>query len=115
MDIARYHKAVYIPSSQSTNDSCSSNGGVADGNDILEFGFEDTVAPLLVHSSRSICSPRSHSMPLHYIEPRRAIEPCAPVKVLARADCDNRIRVCECSEDTDFVGVFELSADSHDC
>lgn len=54
-------------------------------------------------------------MPLHYIEPRRAIEPCAPVKVLARADCDNRIRVCECSEDTDFVGVFELSADSHDC
>lgn len=64
---------------------------------------------------RSVCSPRSHNMLPHYIEPGTATELCAPVKVLACADCDNRIRICECGEDTDFVGVFELSANSHDC
>jgi hypothetical protein len=45
----------------------------------------------------------------------RAASKCAPVKILTRADSDNRIRVGECSEDTDFVRVFELGADSHDC
>jgi hypothetical protein len=113
--MARCHKSGCIPSSQSADDSGSSNGGVANGDDILEFCFEDTVAPLSVHIFRSVCSPWSHNMLPHYIEPGTAIELCAPVKVLACADCDNRIRICECGEDTDFVGVFELSANSHDC
>jgi hypothetical protein len=40
---------------------------------------------------------------------------CAPVEILTRTDGDNRIRVGKCREDTDFVGVFKLCADSHDC
>jgi hypothetical protein len=114
LDCASCRKIVNVPSGQSTDDPGSCDGGVADGNDILEFGFENTVAPLSILFSRRICSARSHSMSPYYVNPRRPIELCAPVKVLARADRDDRIRVGECSEDTDFVGVFKLSADSHD-
>jgi len=60
-------EAFLVTSGQSADDPGSRNGGVADGNDILEFGFENTV------------------------------------EVLARADCDDRVRVGEGSEDTDFV------------
>ncbi len=114
MHIAKYRETMNVPSSQSADYSGPCNGRVADRNNILEFGFEDTVTPLSVLSSRRVCLSQSHSISPYWMKPQRAIEPCAPVKVLARADCDDRIRVCECSEDTDFVGVFELSADSHD-
>jgi hypothetical protein len=73
---------------------------MANGNDILEFGFEDTVSP--------------PSVPL-FLEAILRRSMCAPVKVLARADSDNRICVCECGKDTNFVGVFKLRADSHGC
>ena len=100
---ASYRKTLNVPSGQSADDPGSGNGGVADGNDILEFGFENTVAPPSVLISRRVCWPRSHSMSPYYNSLRRAIELCAPVKVLARADCDDRIRVGERSEDTDLV------------
>lgn len=100
---ASYRKTLNVPSGQSADDPGSGNGGVADGNDILEFGFENTVAPPSVLISRRVCWPRSHSMSPYCNNPRRAIELCAPVEVLARADCDDRVRVGEGSEDTDFV------------
>ena len=101
--IASYRKTLNVPGGQSADDPGSGNGGVADGNDILEFGFENTVAPPSVLISRRVCLPRSHSMSPCCNNPRRATDLCAPVKVLARADCDDRVRVGEGSEDTDFV------------
>ena len=100
---ASCRKTLNVPSGQSADDPGSGNGGVADGNDILEFGFENTVAPPSVLISRRVYWPRSHSMSPYCNNPPRAIELCAPVEVLARADCDNRVRVGEGSEDTDFV------------
>lgn len=65
--MARCHKSGYIPSSQSADDSGSSNGGVADGDDILEFCFEDTVAPLSVHifSQCMLATVAQHATALH--------------------------------------------------
>lgn len=34
---------VDLPNSQTTDNAGSSDGGVTDGDDILEFGLEDTV------------------------------------------------------------------------
>lgn len=71
---ASYRKTLNVPSGQSADDPGSGNGGVADGNDILEFGFENTVAPPSVLISRRVCWPRSHSMSSYCDNPRRAIE-----------------------------------------
>ena len=39
---------VNVPSSQSADYPGSCDGGVANGNDVLQFSFEDTVGPLSV-------------------------------------------------------------------
>ena len=101
-----------VPSCESADYPGSCDRGVANGDNVLEFGFEDTVMRLSVLRSGSIClspSPQQSSRRM------RAASICAPVEVLTRADSDDRIRVGKCSEDTDFVRVFELGADSHDC
>ena len=103
---------VNVPSSQSADDPGSCDGGMTNRNDVLQFSFEDTVAQLSVLRFVDIFATISMA---NCWRQRALREYCAPVEVLTRADCDNRICVCECGEDTNFVGVFELCADSHGC
>ena len=42
-NVAQMHeKNMSLPSGQATNNSGTGDGGVADGDDVLEFSFEDT-------------------------------------------------------------------------
>ena len=118
----RDEEAVLVTGSQTADDASSGDCGVADRNDILEFGFEDTAPGQYLPSAtkaRYCARPRAHL--------------CIPVEVLRSTYCDNRIGVGECGEDTDsaqlvstchvpvricpalhiLVGVLELRADSH--
>lgn len=46
-------KTILVTGSQTADDASSGDCGVADGNDILEFGFEDTAYGML-NQSRAI-------------------------------------------------------------
>jgi hypothetical protein len=51
-------EAFLVTCGQATDDSCSGDCGVADGNDVLEFGFEDTGRVLVLrYLSWSVCAP----------------------------------------------------------
>lgn len=41
-----YEKAIFVARGESSDDACAGNGAVADGNDILQLGFEDGVEVL---------------------------------------------------------------------
>lgn len=86
----RDEETVLVTGSQTADDASSGDCGVADGNDILEFGFEDTAqGQFLPSATKAPCCarPRAHL--------------CIPVEVLRSTYCDNRIGVGECGEDTD--------------
>jgi hypothetical protein len=90
----RDEEAVLVTGSQTADDASSGDCGVADRNDILEFGFEDTApGQFLPSATIAPCCARPRPRPRAHF--------CIPVEVLRSTYCDNRIGVGECGEDTD--------------
>ena len=98
----RDEEAVLVTGSQTADDASSGDCGVADRNDILEFGFEDTAPGQYLPSAtkaRYCARPRAHL--------------CIPVEVLRSTYCDNRIGVGECGEDTDSAQLVSTCSCAH--
>ena len=67
---------VNVPSSQSADYPGSCNGGVANGNDVLQFCFEDTVAPLSVLKFTNIFRCSSHGMLMETVSAAILLRTC---------------------------------------
>lgn len=78
-------ETVLVTGSQTPDNARSGDCGVADGNDILEFGLEDTALGLVL----SLPSPVRYDIVF-----------CVPVEVLRSTYCDDRIGIGKCREDT---------------
>lgn len=62
---SRDEEAFLVAGSQTADDTCSGDCGVADRNDILQFSFEDTVRDTLAHNLRCRHDPAMARMPQH--------------------------------------------------
>lgn len=91
-------ETLLVTGSQAADDAGSGDCGVADRNDILKFGFEDT--------GRWVSSCRGVSKEGATCAGRRTrtrTSEDSPVEVLGSAYCDNRIGIGKSGKDTNSV------------
>ena len=101
-----FYENVDVPSCQPANNPRTRNRRMANGNDILEFCFEDTIALSALLPTTLTSSSRSNPSCAEIAQGRNEEARDIPVEVLTRANRNQRIAIRQRRKDTNPIATI---------